>query len=74
MFEEWIEREEASAALTQVIDPRPDAKIDLALLHREFEAMGRFSEMPGESVNLMELVMNLFLDFRFCNFGNATDR
>ncbi len=36
---EWIERDEVAAELTQVIDPRPDAEIDISLLHREFDGM-----------------------------------
>ncbi len=38
---------------TQLEDPLP------TLLHREFEALGYSSEMLGEGVNFMELVMKL---------------
>ncbi|MCP4693055.1 MAG: hypothetical protein GY859_33745, partial [Desulfobacterales bacterium] len=63
ILEKWITREEVAAELSQVIDPRPDTEIDLNLLHREFEALGCSTEMLGEGVNFMELVMNLVQAF-----------
>ncbi len=63
ILREWIDREEVALELSQVIDPRPDAEIDLNLLHREFEALGYSPEMLGEGVNFFELVMKLVQSF-----------
>ncbi len=63
IFTEWIGREKVALELTQMIDPGPDTEIDLNLLHREFEVLGYSSELLGEGVNFMELVMKLIQSF-----------
>ncbi len=63
IFKRWVGREKVALELTQVIDPHPDADIDLNLLHQEFEALDYSSETLGEGINFMELVMNLIQAF-----------
>ncbi len=63
LFGEWSARDEVAGELSQVIDPRPDAKINLDLLAAEFEASGYDPDLLGGDVSFEELVAEFVTNF-----------
>ncbi len=53
---EWTAREAVTGELSQVIDPRPDTTLDLALLTEEFEALDYEPELLHEELDFPEVV------------------
>ena len=49
--------------LSQVIDPRPDAALDLELLASEFEALGYDSAQLGDEIDFEEMVAQFVANF-----------
>ena len=61
VFEPWIKRDEVAGELSQLIDARPGAKLDLELLSREFKAAGR--SVQYLDVDFESLVVKLARNF-----------
>ncbi|MBE2233803.1 MAG: SUMF1/EgtB/PvdO family nonheme iron enzyme, partial [Anaerolinea sp.] len=62
LFGQWAGRDAVAGELSQVIDPRPDAEIDLDLLAREFEAAGYDPDLLGD-VAFQAMVAQFVADF-----------
>ena len=48
LFGEWLSRDAVAGELSQIIDPRPDAEIDLERLAAEFRAAGYEPDLLGQ--------------------------
>ncbi len=62
LFGEWSGRDAVAGELSQVIDPRPDAEIDLDTLAAEFEAAGYDPDLLGDVV-FQDVVAQLVANF-----------
>jgi formylglycine-generating enzyme required for sulfatase activity len=62
LFGEWSSRDAVAGELSQVVDPRPDAGIDLDLLTAEFEAAGYAPDLLGDGV-FQDVVAQFVADF-----------
>lgn len=60
LLERWLEREAVVGELSQVIDPRFDSDLDLAMLAQEFVALGEAPALP-ENQPLMEAAIARFV-------------
>lgn len=60
LLERWLARETVVGELSQVIDPRFDSELDLAMLAREFVALGEDPALP-ENQSLMEAAIARFV-------------
>ncbi len=63
LFGEWSARDAVAGELSQVIDPRPDAEIDLDLLAAEFEASGYDPDLLGGDVVFQNVVAQFVSSF-----------
>lgn len=62
LFGQWTYRDAVAGELSQVIDPRPDAEIDLDLLAAEFEAAGYDPNLLGD-VGFQDVVAQVVANF-----------
>ena len=53
---EWLARDAVVGELSQIVDPRPQAEIDLDLLAEEFRALGYEPDLLGAGVDFAEVV------------------
>ena len=60
---EWAAREAVTGELSQVIDPRSDTTLDLALLTGEFEALGYEPELLHEELGFPDVVARFVAAF-----------
>lgn len=60
LLERWLAREAVVGELSQVIDPRFDSELDLAMLAREFVALGEDPALP-QNQSLMEAAIARFV-------------
>ena len=60
---EWLARDAVVGELSQVIDPRPGAELDVALLAAEFEAAGFEPDLLGEDITFERVVGRLVQAF-----------
>ena len=60
LLERWLDQEAVVGELSQVIDPRFDSELDLAMLAQEFVAMGEAPALP-ENQSLMEASIARFV-------------
>jgi hypothetical protein len=59
MLAVWLEREAVLGELSQLVDPRPDASLDLKILAAEFEAAGFAPDWLGAEGRFAEIVAKL---------------
>lgn len=64
IFGEWAQQDAVAGELSQLVDPRENAKLDLDLLREEFEALGYAPELLGEGVSFDEVAVGLAAAFR----------
>ena len=60
LLERWLDQEAVVGELSQVIDPRFDSELDLAMLAQEFVALGEAPALP-ENQSLMEAAIARFV-------------
>lgn len=63
MFNEWTKREAVAGELSQLLDPRPRAELDLVLLVNEFEDLGYDPDLLGEGILFEDLVRDFSREF-----------
>ena len=61
---DWIGREPVTEELCQLVDPRPELTLDMALLRREFQAAGYEPDLLGRGVLFDEVVACFVAAFR----------
>ena len=63
LFGDWSARDDVAGELSQVIDPRSDAEIDLIMLADEFEASGYDPDLLGGDVEFQDVVAQFVGNF-----------